>query len=101
MATARYSAMQGALAFLGPVMWGSLALDLALKAIGTDYARIIRAVFILAQVGICNVLFRIFLVYLEVIILCYAAQVRLLRTKGFVEATALKSSDVVVAPIAT
>jgi len=49
-ATARYSAVQGALAFLGPVMWGWLAVDLALKAIGTDYARVIRAVFVLAQV---------------------------------------------------
>ncbi len=43
-------AAQGALSFLGPVMWGWLALDLAYKAIGTDYARVIRAVFILAQV---------------------------------------------------
>jgi hypothetical protein len=42
---------QGALSFLGPLMWGWLAVDLALKSIGTDYARIIRAVFILAQVG--------------------------------------------------
>lgn len=41
---------QGALSFLGPVMWGWLAADLALKAIGTDYGRVIRAVFILAQV---------------------------------------------------
>ncbi len=49
-ATARYSAVQGALSFLGPVMWGWLAADLALKAVGTDYARIIRAVYVLAQV---------------------------------------------------
>ena len=41
---------QGALSLLGPVMWGWLAMDLALKAIGTDYARVIRAVFLLAQV---------------------------------------------------
>jgi len=41
---------QGALSFLGPVMWGWLFIDLAYKAIGTDYARVIRAVFILAQV---------------------------------------------------
>eukprot|EP00798_Chlamydomonas_sp_ICE-L_P005100 gene5100-34900_t len=60
VATARYSAMQGVLSFLGPVMWGWLAMDLALKSIGTDYARIIRAVFFLAQV-------------------------RLVRTKGFTQ----------------
>jgi len=53
-ATARYSAIQGALSFLGPVMWGWLALDLAYKAIGTDYARVIRAVFILAQVRLVS-----------------------------------------------
>lgn len=58
-ATARYSALRGALSFLGPAMWGWLAVDLTLKAVGTDYARIIRAVYLLAQV-------------------------RLLRTHGFV-----------------
>ncbi|KAF5833780.1 hypothetical protein DUNSADRAFT_9804 [Dunaliella salina] len=46
--------MSGALSFLGPVMWGWLALDLAYKAIGTDYARVIRAVFILAQVRLVS-----------------------------------------------
>lgn len=51
VATARYSALRGALSFLGPVMWGAFAVDLALKAIGTDYARVVRAVFLLAQVG--------------------------------------------------
>ncbi len=49
-ATARYAAARGALSLLGPLMWGWLAADLALKAIGTDYARVVRAVFILAQV---------------------------------------------------
>lgn len=58
-ATARYSAVRGALSFLGPAMWGWLAVDLTMKAIGTDYARIVRAVYVLAQV-------------------------RLLRTAGFV-----------------
>ena len=56
------------MAFLGPVMWGSLALDLALKAIGTDYARVVRAVYILAQASgrawgwmcvlLCGIMFR-------------------------------------------
>ncbi|KXZ49641.1 hypothetical protein GPECTOR_20g498 [Gonium pectorale] len=49
-ATARYSALRGALSLLGPLMWGGLALDLALKAIGPDYARVVRAVFLLSQV---------------------------------------------------
>ncbi|GFR40261.1 hypothetical protein Agub_g834, partial [Astrephomene gubernaculifera] len=49
-ATARYSALRGALSLLGPLLWGWLALDLALKAIGPDYARVVRAVFLLSQV---------------------------------------------------
>ena len=32
------------MAFVGPLMWGWLAVDLGMMAIGTDYARIIRAV---------------------------------------------------------
>lgn len=50
-ATARYAALRGALSLLGPLMWGWLAVDLALKAIGTDYARVVRAVFLMSQVG--------------------------------------------------
>ncbi|KIY99117.1 hypothetical protein MNEG_8844 [Monoraphidium neglectum] len=49
-AAARYGALRGAMAFVGPVMWGWLAVDLGMMAIGTDYSRIIRAVFVLAQV---------------------------------------------------
>lgn len=49
-AAARYGAVRGAMAFVGPLMWGWLAVDLGMMAIGTDYARIIRAVFVLAQV---------------------------------------------------
>ena len=44
---------------LGPVTWAWLAADLALKSIGTDYGRIVKAIYALAQV-------------------------RLLRTHGFV-----------------
>jgi uncharacterized protein YaaW (UPF0174 family) len=47
----RYSAVQSALSFLGPVMWAWLAVDLVRAAVGTDYARVVRAVYILAQVG--------------------------------------------------
>lgn len=52
-ATMRYSAVQSALSFLGPVMWAWLAVDLVRAAVGTDYARVVRAVYILAQVGRC------------------------------------------------
>ena len=77
--------MQGALSLLGPVMWGSFALDLALKAIGTDYGRVVRAVFILAQVNTLTPIsmhaIKQMCLYL---ILFFSYQVRLVRTKGFV-----------------
>lgn len=50
LATARYSVLQGALGSLNLVLWGWAALDLARTALGTDYARVMRAVFVLAQV---------------------------------------------------
>ncbi|CAL8466741.1 g6277 [Coccomyxa elongata] len=58
-AAARYSAVRGALGMLGPLMWACLGADLALKSLGTDYGRLVRAIFALCQI-------------------------RLLRTRGFV-----------------
>lgn len=58
-AAAQYSTVRGALGMLGPLMWAYLGADLALKAIGTDYGRLVRAIFALSQI-------------------------RLLRTHGFV-----------------
>lgn len=46
---------------LGPLMWTYFGADLALKALGTDYFRLVRATFALCQI-------------------------RLLRTHGFVNA---------------
>ncbi|KAK9810268.1 hypothetical protein WJX72_007661 [[Myrmecia] bisecta] len=50
LAAVRYSTVRGALSMLGPIMWAWLGVDLALKAVGTDYGRIVRAVFALAQI---------------------------------------------------
>lgn len=50
MSAARFGAVRSALALLSPVMWTWLGVDLAMKSIGTDYARIVRTVFALAQV---------------------------------------------------
>ncbi|CAL5227452.1 g10419 [Coccomyxa viridis] len=61
VAAARYSAVRGALGMLGPLMWTYFGTDLALKALGTDYSRLVRAIFALCQI-------------------------RLLRTHGFVNA---------------
>eukprot|EP00210_Caulerpa_lentillifera_P006434 g6146.t1 len=49
-AVARYSTVKGALSFLGPLLWAWFVADVALKSIGTDYARIVNVVFSLAQV---------------------------------------------------
>ncbi|KAL0017824.1 hypothetical protein WJX77_005235 [Trebouxia sp. C0004] len=41
-AAAKYSTARGVLSFLGPAMWVWLGMDLALKAIGPDYARVVK-----------------------------------------------------------
>lgn len=48
-AAARYGAARSALGLLGPLAWAWLGADLALRALGTDYCRVVRAVFALAQ----------------------------------------------------
>lgn len=62
-AAARYNAVHGALSLLGPLLWTYFGADLALKALGTDYSRLVRAIFALCQI-------------------------RLLRTHGFVHSQA-------------
>ena len=49
-AAARYGLARGALAAASWASWALLAADLAVKAVGTDYARLSRAVIALAQV---------------------------------------------------
>jgi hypothetical protein len=49
-AAARYGAARGMLSVLGPVMWALFAGELAVKSIGTDYGRVVRAMYTLAQV---------------------------------------------------
>ena len=61
-AAARFGTVSGALSLLGPAMWTWLAADLALKSIGTDYGRLVKAIYALAQI-------------------------RLLRTHGFINPT--------------
>lgn len=54
MSAARFGAVKSALSMLGPMMWAWLGVDLALKSIGTDYARIVKTVFALAQVRLIH-----------------------------------------------
>lgn len=49
-AAARYGTASGAFSLLGPIMWTWLAVDLARQSIGTDFQRVTKAVYALAQV---------------------------------------------------
>jgi uncharacterized protein YaaW (UPF0174 family) len=50
MSAARYGAVRGAFAVVGPVMWAWFFADLGWRAIATNYGRIIPTVFTLAQI---------------------------------------------------
>lgn len=50
MSAARYGAVRGTFAFLGPVLWTWFLADLGWRAISTNYGRIIPAIFALAQI---------------------------------------------------
>ena len=49
-ASARYGAMRGAMACLGPALWTWFAADLGWRAIATNYGRVIPVVFAIAQI---------------------------------------------------
>ncbi|MGY6529770.1 MAG: YaaW family protein [Cyanobacterium sp.] len=48
--TARYTAVRGAFAFLGPALWACFFADLGWRAIATNYTRVIPVIFTLAQI---------------------------------------------------
>jgi len=50
LSAARYSAVRGVFAFLGPALWTWFFADLGWRAIATNYARIIPTIFALAQI---------------------------------------------------
>lgn len=47
---ARYGAVRGVFAFLGPVLWAWFLADLGWRAIATNYTRIIPVIFTIAQI---------------------------------------------------
>ena len=49
-AASRYAAARSLLGVVGPLMWASTALELLLVSIGTDWGRVCKAVFFLAQI---------------------------------------------------
>ncbi|GAQ79225.1 hypothetical protein KFL_000260410 [Klebsormidium nitens] len=49
-ASARYAILRSTMTLLGPVMWGAFMADVVLQAVGTDYGRVVRVIFALAQI---------------------------------------------------
>ena len=50
MATARYAAVRGVFAMMGPILWTYFFADLGWRAIATNYSRIIPTIFAIAQI---------------------------------------------------
>ncbi|KAG6520909.1 hypothetical protein ZIOFF_017971 [Zingiber officinale] len=48
-AATRYAGIRSAMMLLGPIMWGTFLADVAIQMLGTDYARILRAIYAFAQ----------------------------------------------------
>uniref|UniRef100_A0A7N0V9X5 Uncharacterized protein n=1 Tax=Kalanchoe fedtschenkoi TaxID=63787 RepID=A0A7N0V9X5_KALFE len=51
-AATSYFGLRTMVYFLGPVMWGTLLADVVIQMLGTDYARILRAIYAFAQIRI-------------------------------------------------
>ncbi|CAH9095194.1 unnamed protein product [Cuscuta europaea] len=51
-AAASYLGLRSMGTFLGPLLWGTFIADIFIQMIGTDYARILRAIFAFAQIRI-------------------------------------------------
>ncbi|CAA0818106.1 Unknown protein [Striga hermonthica] len=51
-AATRYLGLRSVTQLLGPIMWGTLLADVVIQMLGTDYARILRAIYAFAQIRI-------------------------------------------------
>ncbi|XP_054793917.1 uncharacterized protein LOC129299475 isoform X1 [Prosopis cineraria] len=51
-AASRYVGIRSMMTLLGPVLWGTFLADLVIQMLGTDYARILRAIYALAQIRV-------------------------------------------------
>ncbi|KAK3130193.1 hypothetical protein QOZ80_6BG0490230 [Eleusine coracana subsp. coracana] len=49
-AASRYVGLQSIMTLLGPIMWGTLLADIVIQMLGTDYARIVQAIYAFAQI---------------------------------------------------
>ncbi|XP_061364111.1 uncharacterized protein LOC133307594 isoform X3 [Gastrolobium bilobum] len=51
-AASRYLGFRSMSTLLGPVLWGTFLADLVIQMLGTDYARILRTIYALAQIRV-------------------------------------------------
>ncbi|XP_048130861.1 uncharacterized protein LOC115748691 isoform X1 [Rhodamnia argentea] len=51
-AASRYLGLRSMMSLLGPMLWGTFLADMVIQMLGTDYARILRAIFAFAQIRI-------------------------------------------------
>ncbi|KAM3750809.1 hypothetical protein ACB098_04G062100 [Castanea mollissima] len=51
-AASRYLGFRSVMALLGPMLWGTFLADIVIQMLGTDYARILRAIYAFAQIRI-------------------------------------------------
>ncbi|KAL7613871.1 uncharacterized protein LOC111893803 [Lactuca sativa] len=51
-AASRYLGVRSIMVLLGPMLWGTLLADIVIQMLGTDYARILRAIYAFAQIRI-------------------------------------------------
>ncbi|CAM0951628.1 unnamed protein product [Alopecurus aequalis] len=49
-AASRYIGLRSFMTLLGPIMWGTLLADIVIQMLGTDYARIVQAIYAFAQI---------------------------------------------------
>ncbi|KAI3724276.1 hypothetical protein L2E82_36048 [Cichorium intybus] len=51
-AASRYLGVRSIMVLLGPMLWGTFLADIVIQMLGTDYARILRAIYAFAQIRI-------------------------------------------------
>ncbi|XP_024023533.1 uncharacterized protein LOC21407836 isoform X2 [Morus notabilis] len=53
-AASRYLGFRSMMTLLGPMLWGTFLADVVIQMLGTDYARILRAIYAFAQGSTCS-----------------------------------------------
>ncbi|KAL0927124.1 hypothetical protein M5K25_001283 [Dendrobium thyrsiflorum] len=49
-AASKYLGLRSLMVFLGPLLWGTFLADVVIQSLGTDYARVLRAIYAFAQI---------------------------------------------------